>query len=175
MCVSLLVSGCSISNSTIENQPAKSNEQIGKAEIYQIIDKEEKNNGIPKGILNSIAAVESEHTAYVVNAHKKSYKFKSKEDASKFIKTSVDKGCKNLSIGCLQLHYKAHGNNFVSISDMLTPENNVSYAAILLKTLYNKHGTWEKAIKMYHTSKSKYNKIYYSKVMKKYNSIYKNS
>ena len=173
--IALLISGCSTLNPAIEKQPVNFNDQVEKTEICKIIDKEEKSKGIPTGILNSIAAVESQHTAYVVNTKKKSHKFKSKAAATNFIKASVNEGCKNISVGCLQLHYKSHSNNFISISDMLTPESNVSYAARLLKGLYDKYGNWETAIKMYHTSKSKYGKIYYSKVMKKYNSIYKAS
>jgi soluble lytic murein transglycosylase-like protein len=153
----------------LEQQTLRSTDNSTGNNLYKIIEKEEEKNGIPKGILNSIAAVESKHTPYAVNARKKSYNFETKKEASEFINTSVKNGCKNISVGCLQLHYKTHGSNFASIDDMLTPEKNVSYAANLLKKLYTKHRNWETAIKTYHTSKAKYNKIYYKKVMHQYN------
>jgi hypothetical protein len=54
---------------------------------------------------------------------------------------------------------------------MLDPKANVAYAAKMLKALYDKHGSWEKAVKMYHTKKAKYHARYYKKVMKKYNAV----
>ncbi len=173
--VLLAVSGCSTLNPPADEKVQPKVELSEKSEIKKMIAKEEKSKGIPNGILNSIAAVESHHDAYAVNTSLKSHRFKTKEEAVKFINTSLCKGCKNISVGCLQLHYGTHKRNFSSLNDMLTPRNNVAYAATLLKALYDKYGSWEMAIRKYHSGKSKYNKIYYTKVIRAYNSMYKSS
>ncbi len=170
--LTLLLSGCS----SVKYASDNSTENIVKYDktyIKNIISEKETENGIPTGILSSIAAVESQYKPYAINAKNKSYNFNSKEEAVKFIETSVNRKCTNISVGCLQIHYKTHHSRFPSIDSMLTPENNISYGAKLLKSLYMKHGSWEKAIKFYHASKPKYNRVYYAKVMKKYNSIIK--
>lgn len=171
----LLVSGCSTANLQTPTDKVQPTPVSQEANVKGIISKEEKNKGIPQGILNSIAAVESKHTVYAVNVKRKPYMFKTKEEAVKFVNASIDSGCKNISVGCLQLHYNTHKQHFSSVSDMLTPENNISYAASLLKKLYDKYGSWEMAIRMYHTNKARYNKAYYTKVMREYNSVYKAS
>ena len=57
-------------------------------------------------------------------------------------------------------------NNFKKISDMLAIEPNVSYAASFLLQLKNKHGSWNKAIKHYHSSDPNKNRPYLIKVNK---------
>jgi soluble lytic murein transglycosylase-like protein len=162
-----LFTGCEASNNLATHKndaTVDSNESA----LLNIIAKEEKNNGIPDNMLNSIIAVESNHMPYVVNKSGKTYRFKSKENAANFIKSSVKEGSKNISVGCSQLHYKTHKRNFASVEDMLEPEKNISYAANLLKNLRNRYGSWEKATKMYHSSRENYNKAYYKKVMRQY-------
>ena len=172
MSIILVVSGCSTMKQSADGDQLQAAE-TEESKIQKIISKEEKNKGIPHGILNSIAAVESKHKPYAVNARKKAHNFQTKEEAVKFVNATIDSGCKNISVGCLQLHYDSHKKNFKSLNAMLTPEENVAYAAALLKKLYDKYGTWEMAIRMYNSNKPKYNKPYYSKVMKAYNSMYR--
>lgn len=171
--LSLLVSGCSSVMQRASNNSDEINAKDSKEHIKSIIYKQELENRIPEGILSSIAAVESQYKPYAINAKSRSYDFDSKDKAVKFIENSINHGCTNISVGCLQIHYKTHHSKFSSIDNMLTPENNISYGAKLLKSLYLRYGSWEKAIKFYHTSKAKYNRVYYAKVMKKYNSIMK--
>jgi soluble lytic murein transglycosylase-like protein len=140
--------------------------------ISRIIEKEEVKKEIPKGMLKAIADVESRFNPYAVNAQKKSYLLKTKKEATKLIQNFVNRGYTNISVGCLQIHYKTHKDHFSSIEAMLIPENNVAYAAALLKSLYKRYGSWEKAIKMYHTSNPVHNKPYYQKVMKRYLSYF---
>ena len=70
----------------------------------------------------------------------------------------------NLDVGCMQINIKWHKNNFKKIIDMFAVEPNVSYAASFLLQLKNKHGSWDKAIKHYHSSDPNKNKPYLIKV-----------
>ena len=64
----------------------------------------------------------------------------------------------------MQISIKWHSEKFVSIESMLNPYENINYAAEFLLELKKIHGTWEQAIKHYHSSTSKLNKKYYTKV-----------
>ena len=175
-CIALCLSGCSSLKSVDTAKELTSSETVKSFEqpsIHKMIADEERKNGIPSGILNSIATVESRHNAYAVNARKKAHSFKTRAEAVKFIKKSLSSGYDNISLGCFQLHYATHKKYFASVDDMLIPELNITYAASLLRTLYDKYGTWEDAIKKYHNGKAKYNTSYYRKVMDVYNSSYK--
>ena len=84
----------------------------------------------------------------------------------KYVLKNVEKKDFNLDVGCMQINLKWHKNNFKKISDMLAIEPNVSYAASFLLQLKNKHGSWNKAIKHYHSSDPNKNKPYLIKVNK---------
>jgi soluble lytic murein transglycosylase-like protein len=177
LAVPFFLSGCSttitenVRNASVElnNIAAGSSDNL---DIQSIIEKNEKEHGIPKGILRSIATVESGSNPYAVNAKRKTYLFKSKNEAIKFINSCVKKKNQNLSVGCMQIHYKSHKGKFNSIDDMLSPEKNTAFAAFTLKKLYEKYGDWKTAIKRYHANKSKYSNAYYKRVMKIYNLRY---
>ena len=136
-----------------------------------IIEKNEFEYGIPKGLLKSIANVESNMSAFAVNASRRTHFFKKKDEAHNFIQSKLKNGCKNISVGCLQIHYHAHKRNFSSLNDMLDPLKNVEYAAKLLSSLYKKYGSWEVAVKRYHAGSPKRNVSYCKKVMTKYKSV----
>ena len=166
--ISVLISGCSSVNQKEIGSQAIEAKFDEKSQLNGIIEREEENKGIPKGLLKSMVFVESGNNPYAVNSSKKSHHFQSKAQAANFINTSINGGRENLSVGCLQLHYKTHGKYFASVEDMIDPVNNISYAANLLKNLYNKYGNWETAVKIYHSGKAQHNSAYYQKVMKKY-------
>ena len=65
----------------------------------------------------------------------------------------------------MQINLKWHKHNFKNIKDMIAIEPNVSYAASFLIQLKGKYGTWEKAIKHYHSSDPIKNKPYLKKVV----------
>ena len=81
----------------------------------QHIDKEEKSKGIESGLLEAIAQIESKLTPYTVNASGYGHSFKTVDAAVQFIKTKQNEGCRNISVGPMQLHLPSHRRNFNSI------------------------------------------------------------
>ncbi|MDR0695317.1 MAG: lytic transglycosylase domain-containing protein [Holosporales bacterium] len=164
-----LVTGCA----TIH--PAKESPAVGLQAvdgsghgIRGVIAQEESKHGIPAGLLDAIAAVESEYAPHLVNTRTKDHRFKTKQKAAQFAQKAIAAGNRNMSVGCMQIHYKSHSQHFGSVDEMLDPNKNIAYGAQLLRQLYNKYKSWEKAVKLYHASKPKYNVVYFRKVMKKY-------
>ncbi len=128
---------------------------------------------LPKNILLSIARVESGYGKvdgitrswpWTLNAGGNSAYFETKEDAIKDLQTKLKKGVRNVDLGCMQINYKWHKKFFKGVNEMMDPLSNVDYGARFLKRLYQRHGSWDKAIKYYHSKKSKYNKSYLIKV-----------
>ena len=128
---------------------------------------------IPENLLSSVGKAEAgrilqnnKHVIWpwTVNHAGKSLFFDTKKQMKKYVLENVEKKDFNLDVGCMQINLKWHKNNFKKISDMFAVEPNVSYAASFLLQLKNKHGSWDKAIKHYHSSDPKKNKPYLIKV-----------
>ena len=139
----------------------------------KVIETIEDLTDIPKNLLLSIGKSESgrilknnKHVIWpwTVNHAGKSLFFDTKKQMKKYVFENVEKKDFNLDVGCMQINLKWHKNNFKKISDMFAVEPNVSYAASFLLQLKNKHGSWDKAIKHYHSSDPKKNKPYLIKV-----------
>jgi len=76
----------------------------------------------------------------------------------------VEDGYSNFSVGCMQLHYASHRRNFKSVEAMLEPENNIAHAAKLIKNLERRHGSIERAVKLYHSPSPAHHNRYKSRV-----------
>ena len=133
----------------------------------------EKKYGLPENILLSISRVESGYQKvngvirawpWTLNAGGDSSYFQTKEDALRSLEERIKKGVTNIDIGCMQLNFRWHKDFFNNLSDMINPIENVDYAARFLNKLHQRHRSWEKAVKYYHSSKSKFNVKYYRKV-----------
>jgi soluble lytic murein transglycosylase-like protein len=133
-----------------------------------IVEKAALQYGIPSELLLAVATVESGCSPYSVNTAGRALRFNSEAEAVNFIEGEVRRGNHNMSIGYMQLHYKTHGRHFASVANMVNYEKNILYAASLLRSLHDKYGNWEKAVKMYHSGRAKYSSRYYKKVMNQY-------
>ena len=133
----------------------------------------EKKYELPENILLSISRVESGYQKvdgiirawpWTLNAGGDSAYFKTKKAALNSLKKRIKSGVTNIDVGCMQINYRWHNKLFSNLSDMINPIKNVDYGARFLKKLFQRHGSWEKAVKYYHSSKSKFNVGYYKKV-----------
>lgn len=139
------------------------------------IMKAEQDRGIPKGLLSSIAKIESgkkmTHTKgfapwpWVINAGGEGRFFKTKGEAILAVQNLLKQGKKNIDIGCMQISYLHHGHKFESIAAMFDPQRNVEYGANFLTNLRNEQKSWLKAVGMYHSATLKFQVPYKKKVM----------
>lgn len=140
--------------------PAKITKEVCRQHIHT----EEKSKGIESGLLEAIAQIESKLAPYTVNASGCGHSFKTVDAAVQFIKTKQSEGCRNISVGPMQLHLPSHRRNFNSIESMLDPKKNISYAANLLAKLKRRTGCVEKAVKMYHSGNHHMGEAYKNRV-----------
>lgn len=161
----LLVSLVLCGNSVVVLASANTNVSYSENNLSALIASAEKTHQIPSGLLAAIAKVESNTKAYALNIDGKPVLEKSLQDASRAVRHKLGTGIKNIDVGVMQLNYRWHGSEFNNITQMLIPENNIKYAASLLKSLKIKHGTWHKAIKYYHSATPEHHKKYSRKVL----------
>ncbi len=136
------------------------------------IESIELQTDIPKGLLlgigkaEAIRKINNKHIIWpwTINHSGKSLFFENKEQMKNYVFKNLKRNDFNIDVGCMQINIKWHKNNFKKISDMFEVNPNISYAASFLKQLKNKHGSWDKAIKHYHSSDPKKNNPYLIKV-----------
>lgn len=109
---------------------------------------------VPAGILYSVGLTETGRKGslqpYAMNIEGKAY-FETSEQAvlARFSDARAH-GAKLIDLGCMQINYHFHGENFASPSEMLEPKKNVEYAARFLANLHARHETWTMAVARYH-------------------------
>ena len=138
----------------------------------KIIKNIELQTDIPKGLLLGIGKAEAIRKInnksiiwpWTVNHAGKSMFFDTKKQMRNYVFKNLKRNDFNIDVGCMQINIKWHKNNFKKIVDMFEVGPNISYAASFLLQLKNKHGSWDKAIKHYHSSNPKKNIPYLIKV-----------
>lgn len=133
---------------------------------HEVISFFEKCYGIPSHLLLSISEVESKRRVWAVNALGRGRYFRGRASAARFVRSLRARGISNIGVGCMQLNVRFHSGNFRCIEEMFFPINNIGYAAKLLCDLHKQHGSWERAVRFYHSSNDHYNLAYQRKVFR---------
>lgn len=109
---------------------------------------------IPAGILYSVGLTETGRKGslqpYAMNIEGKAYFANSVQEVLQRFAEARGQGAKLIDLGCMQINYHFHGENFASPNEMLNPRKNVEYAARFLANLHARHETWTMAVARYH-------------------------
>jgi hypothetical protein len=110
--------------------------------------------GIPEGILYSVGLTETGRKGslqpYALNVEGLPLFPDSMDEAMRTFLLAKEMGGKLIDIGCMQINYLYHHENFQSLEEMFDPKLNVEYAAKFLARLHEKHETWTMAVARYH-------------------------
>lgn len=136
-----------------------------KQEIEKLISTAEDRYNIPVGLLYSIAKVESGLKPYALNVEGKAFILTNTEDAINELAELLGEGITNIDVGVMQLNWHWHSQYFSSIQQILEPSTNIDYAGKLLKSLYQQHGSWQKAVRYYHSATPEHHRKYSRKVI----------
>lgn len=115
--------------------------------------------GVPAEILGALTLTETGRRrdgvvrpwAWSVNAEGSGTWFDDPDRALAFAEDRVAQGRTNLDIGCFQINYRWHGENFASVAEMFDPMQNTRYAARFLSQLHAEMGDWRKAAGAFHS------------------------
>jgi len=148
---------------------------------FEATRKVEAEYDIPPHILSAIALTESGRKntynrekihspwPWTANIRGKGQFFKTKEQALKKFKALVDNKNYMFDIGCMQINWHYHKKAFLSIEQALIPYENVRYAAEFLTNLYERTGSWTKAVERYHSGTPKHYRRYRKVVASNWN------
>lgn len=113
-----------------------------------------RENDVPLAVLYAVALTETGQRgalhAYAMNIHGRPAFNASLTDALATFDQARRQGESLVDIGCMQINYRYHGKQFVSIEEMFDPGKNVDYAARFLKSLHKREGSWTATVARYH-------------------------
>ena len=115
--------------------------------------------GVPADIMATLTLTETGRRrngvvrpwAWSVNSEGSGSWFDGPAEALAFAQDRIDQGRFNLDIGCFQLNYRWHGENFPSVVEMFDPLENARYAARFVHGLYAETGDWRRAAGAFHS------------------------
>lgn len=112
--------------------------------------------GIPDGLLPAIARVESGRKGrawpWTLNQGGKGSFHPTKADALAALAEFRARGVENVDLGCMQINWRWHSQEFADAASMLDPATNTRYAARFLRQLHDRFGDWDSAVAAYHSA-----------------------
>ena len=110
-------------------------------------------NEIPLNVLYAVGLTETGHSGvlnpFAMNVDGRAVTSHSLQEALANFVAERSKGARFIDIGCMQVNYQWHSVHFHSLTDMFDAEQNVRYAAALLKSLRAREGSWTLAVARY--------------------------
>lgn len=118
-----------------------------------------RDSEVPLAILRAITRVETGRQGrdglvpwpWAVNMAGRGHWFESEAEAWRFVYDAFRDGQRDFDVGCFQINYRWHGAHFPSIEAMFDPFANARYAARFLTELYAETGSWDDAVRAYHS------------------------
>lgn len=121
----------------------------------------EPGSGLPPGLLEAIARVESgrrdplsgaiEPWPWAVNIGGEGLYAADRAQAVAAVLLARARGVQQIDVGCMQISLGHHPNAFASLEEAFDPPANVAYAARFLRDLRARSADWEEAIGRYHS------------------------
>ena len=120
--------------------------------------------GVPNAVMQAITLTETgrplqgrfQPWPWTVNMEGVGKWFATRDQALAYAEQHYRRGARSFDIGCFQINYRWHGQNFTSIAQMFEPQANARYAAMYLRDLYAEKGTWSAAAGRYHSATPKF-------------------
>jgi soluble lytic murein transglycosylase-like protein len=113
---------------------------------------------VPLGILFAVGLTETgidgNLHAHALNLEGNTVYSLTRQQAIERFNAARAAGMKLIDVGCMQLNWYFHGENFPSVADMLDPHRNVDYAAKFLSELKDREGSWTLAVARYNAGKN---------------------
>jgi hypothetical protein len=132
-------------------------------------------SGLPQGLLEGIARVESGRIdpvtgrmhpwPWTIDAEGQGSFFPTKEQAIAFTRQLQARGVQSIDVGCMQINLMNHPDAFHSLEEAFDPDANARYAVRFLTQLREKTGSWDAATAWYHSASPDLGNPYRAKVV----------
>jgi soluble lytic murein transglycosylase-like protein len=111
-------------------------------------------HGLPVSVLYAVGLTETGRREslqlFAMNIEGKAHFAASLAEALSAFAAAKARGARLIDIGCMQINHHYHGTRFESVAAMFDPARNVEYAAVFLKQLRQREGSWTLAVARYH-------------------------
>lgn len=116
-------------------------------------------SGVPLSVLIAITQTETGRAQggqtrpwpWTVNMEGEGQWFDTRDAAMSYVFEQYNRGARSFDIGCFQINFRWHGEQFDSIEEMFDPGTNAAYAARFLSQLYAESGNWSTAAGAFHS------------------------
>jgi hypothetical protein len=116
-------------------------------------------NAVPVSVMIAITQTETGRMQdgqtrpwpWTVNVEGEGHWFPDRSTATAFAQEQFDRGARSFDVGCFQINFRWHGENFVSLDQMFDPMANATYAAHFLISLKEENGDWSSAAGAFHS------------------------
>lgn len=118
--------------------------------------------GLPPGLLIAVGRVESGRSdpqsrdvlpwPWTVNDEGTDHVFATAFDAIAYVVAARGRGSTSLDVGCFQVNLQFHPDAFATVAEAFDPAANARYAGQLLTDLHGRSGSWEEAVRLYHSA-----------------------
>lgn len=116
-------------------------------------------HGVPTAVMRAITLVETRRQVggaarpwpWTLNIEGGGHWFETRAEALARALREIGRGRRSIDLGCFQLNWRWHGQNFASPDAMLEPRRAADYAARFLAGLYAETGDWMRAAGYYHS------------------------
>ena len=120
--------------------------------------------GVPLSVLRAISLTETGRRQggqlrpwpWTVNMEGKGSWFASLPEAYAYVQKEMARGATSFDLGCFQINYRWHGENFGSVREMFDPLANARYAAQFIANLKAELGDWSRAAGAFHSRTPEY-------------------
>jgi hypothetical protein len=140
----------------------------------QAITAAERAHGIPSHLLAAIARVESGRRdqasntfnpwPWTINVDGQGSFYDSKPQAVASANALRVHAVRSIDVGCMQISLMYHPDAFASMDQAFDPRVNADYGARFLVQLFEKTGSWPKAVELYHSATQELGRDYQQKV-----------
>jgi hypothetical protein len=128
----------------------------------QAVAAAERAHNIPTHLLAAIARVESGRRdevsgtfnpwPWTINFDGQGSFYDNKSQALAAAASMRPRVTRSIDVGCMQISLTSHPNAFASLDQAFDPFQNADYGARFLSQLYEKTGSWPKAVEYYHSA-----------------------
>lgn len=140
--------------------PVRASQALPPAQVCDAVAaRVARESGVPIEVLQAITRTETgrrrdgrvEPWPWTVNMEGRGVWFDTPDEARSYVYQHYQRGARSFDVGCFQINFRWHGQNFASIEEMFDPLANGRYAARFLSELYAELGDWGKAAGAYHS------------------------
>lgn len=130
-----------------------------------------EHTGVPEHVLIALALTETGRASdghfapwpWTLNIAGSGRYLASRAEAMQLAVRAINDGHVSTDLGCFQINYRWHGDQFSSLERMLDPDENALYAAKYLLALKAEFGQWYPAIGAYHSRNDTFSERYMEK------------